>query len=199
MTAGGKESSRADRARAGREVSKRRLSFASVWRNRSEFSEREASQRVQRWADGPIGGILPAFDRVLAFLVGVSGAIFPTRASGDALEDGVRFTGGNAMWRSSFSRMLRLRCDSRCCESCSSRHELCVSHAKCDRAHYFVDVSGVKGPTGESCADSNASLLPMQLKGNEDLQQRVQIQNTTREQQKPYIDVSRPFLNTEPH
>lgn len=30
----------------------------------------------------------------------------------------------------------------------------------------------------------------MQLKGNEDLQQRVQVQNTTREQQKPYIDVS---------
>ncbi|GHJ88806.1 hypothetical protein NliqN6_5208 [Naganishia liquefaciens] len=32
------------------------------------------------------------------------------------------------------------------------------------------------------------NLLPMQLRGNEDLQQRVQVQNTTREQQKPYID-----------
>jgi hypothetical protein len=35
-----------------------------------------------------------------------------------------------------------------------------------------------------------SSLLPVELKGNEDLQQRVQIQNNTREHQKPYIDVS---------
>jgi hypothetical protein len=148
---------------------------------------------VQRRVEAPIGGILPAFNRVLALLVGVSGAIFPLMRLGTPLEE-------NPCHAAFFSfAYVAVAARFALLHVLLEQTLIARFPSESEGGRYFVDVSGIKGPREKLCADSHASLLPMQLKGNEDLQQRVQIQNTTREQQKPYIDVSRPFLHTEPH